>query len=221
MTGGAPVEIALEDDPTPLVRILGATLRRSARNPGLESKLRGMHGVVALKSSVDPQAVTMRFDKGTVTIEHGVAADSGVVIEADLTKMNEPNAPKPKVSGAATHLKLALAVSKVLDPPAGPWQEEARAFWDFARDHPRMPATLLVVCTDDGSRLTLGDSEGDGERNGTSEYELHGSARNLTSVFTGGSVLGEDMLNGKLCGVGSLQHLAELTGRSIAWMFGG
>jgi hypothetical protein len=40
-------------------------------------------------------------------------------------------------------------------------------------------------------------------------------------VFTGGSVLGEDVLNGKLQGVGSLQHLAELTGRSISWMFGG
>ena len=213
MVGGSPVQIALEDDPTPLVRIIGATLRRSARNPALEAKLRSMQGVVALKSSVDPQAVTIRFARGTVTLEHGVAADTGVVIEADLTKMNEPNAEKPKVRGAARHLKLALAVGKVLEPPAGTWQDEARAFWEFARSHPRMPGVLLVVCTDDGSRLTLGE--------GPPEYELHGSARALTSVFTGGSVLGEDMLNGKLCGVGSLQHLAELTGRSIAWMFGG
>ena len=213
MAGGAPVQIALEDDPTPLVRIIGATLQRAARNPALEAKLRGMEGIVALKSSVDPQAVTMRFHHGTVTLEHGVAADSGVVIEADLTKMNEPDAPKPKVKGAARHLKLALAVGKVLDPPAGPWQDEARRFWEFARDHPRMPGTLIVVCTDDDARLTLGD--------GPTEYELHGSARALVTVFTGGSVLGEDLLTGKLYGVGSLQHLAELTGRSIAWMFGG
>jgi hypothetical protein len=213
MAGAQPVRIALEDDPTPLVRILGATLRRSARNPALEAKLRGMQGVVALKSSTDPQAVTIRFDKGNLSLERGVAKDSGVVIEADLTTMNEPDAAKPKVTGAARHLKLALAVSKVLEPPAGPWQDEARAFWDFAHAHPRMPGSLLIVCTDDGARLTLGD--------GPSVYELHGSARALTSVFTGGSVLGEDMLNGKLCGVGSLQHLAELTGRSIAWMFGG
>jgi hypothetical protein len=213
MGGGDPVQIALEDDPTPLVRILGATLRRSARNPALESKLRSMHGVVALKSSVDPQAATIRFDKGRVSLEHGVAADSGVVIEADLTKMSEPDAPKPKVKGAAKHLKLALDAGKVLDPPAGAWQDEARMFWGFAHNHPRMPAALLVVCTDDGARLVLG--------NGEPEYELHGSARALNSVFTGSSVLGEDLLNGKLCAVGSLQHLAELTGRSIAWMFGG
>jgi hypothetical protein len=213
MVGGEPVQIALEDDPTPLVRILGATLRRSARNPALAARLRGMHGVVALRSSVDPQAVTMRFDKGRVALERGVAADSGVVIEADLTKMNEPDAAKPKVRGAAKHLKLALAASKVLEPPAGPWRDEARAFWEFARDHPRMPAVLLVVCTDDGARLVLGDGE--------PQYELHGSARALNSVFTGGSVLGEDLLNGKLDAVGSLQHLAELTGRSIAWMLGG
>ena len=213
MAGGAPVQIMLEDDPTPLVRILGATLARSARNPALESKLRGMKGVVTLKSSVDPQAVTIRFDSGNVSLEHGVAADSGVVIEADLTKMNEPNAPKPKVTGAARHLSLALAVSKVLEPPPGSWQDEARAFWAFAHDHPRMPRALLVVCTDVPARLVLGDGE--------PEYELHGTEHALLSVFTGGSVLGEDMLNGKLYGVGSLQHLAELTGRSIAWMFGG
>src|SRR5205823_3523457 len=81
---GSPVDIALEDDPTPLVRILGATLRRAARRPELESRLAKMRGVVALKSSVDPQAVTMRFANGSVLVEHGVAVDSGVVIETDL-----------------------------------------------------------------------------------------------------------------------------------------
>ena len=213
MAGDEAVQIRLEEDPTPLVRILGATLRRSLRDPALESKMKGMRGVVALKSSVDPQAATIRFDKGKVALERGVAADTGVVIEADLTKMNEPNAPKPKVKGAAKHLKFALAVSKVIDPKPGEWQDEAHMFWGFAHAHPRMPATLLVVCTDDGSRLVLG--------NGEPEYELHGSARALNSVFTGSSVLGEDLLDGKLCAVGSLQHLAELTGRSIAWMLGG
>jgi hypothetical protein len=172
-----------------------------------------MKGVVALKSSVDPQAVTIRFASGKILVEHGVAADTGVVIEADLLRMSEPDAEKPKVTGAARHPMLAFAASKILDPPAGPWQEEARAFWEFARNHPRMPASMLVVCTDDGSRLTLGDT--------TPEYELYGSAHTLTTVFSGGSVLGEDMLNGKLQGVGSLQHFAELTGRSIAWMLGG
>jgi hypothetical protein len=213
MAGSEPVEIALEDDPTPIVRILGATLRRSARNPALESKLRSMKGVVALKSSVDPQAVTMRFDKGKIHLERGVAADTGVLIEVDINKMNEPDAPKPKVKGAGKHLMLALAAGKVLDPPPGPWQDEARAFWDFVHAYPRTPAAMLVVCTDDGAQLLLGESP--------PEYELHGSARALNSVFTGNSVLGDDLLNGKLEAVGSLQHLAELTGRSIAWMFGG
>jgi hypothetical protein len=210
---GPPVEIALEDDPTPLVRILGATLRRSARRPDLEARLRKMRGVVALKSSVDPQACTIRFANGKVLVEHGVAADTGVVIEADLNRMSDADAPKPKVTGAARHPLLALGAAKVLDPPADSWQDEARAFWEFARNHPRMPKSMLVVCTDDNSRLTLGDT--------APEYELYGTAHALTSVFTGGSVLGQDMLDGKLSGVGSLQHLAELTGRSIAWMLGG
>ena len=141
MAGDEAVQITLEDDATPLVRILGATLRRSARNPALESKLKGMRGVVALKSSVDPQAVTIRFDKGRVALERGVAADSGVVIEADLTKMNDPGAEKPKLKGVARHPKLALAANKVLDPKPGPWQDEARLFWAFAHNHPRMPSS--------------------------------------------------------------------------------
>ena len=208
-----PVEIALEDDPTPLVRIMGAMLARSAANADLAGRMRSMSGVVALKSSVDPQAVTIRFAAGRVRVERGVASDSGMVIEADLNRMNEPGAPKPKVSGAARHPKFALAVSKVLEPPAGTWQEEARRFWEFARGHPGMPAAMLVVCTDDGARLVLGETE--------PQYELHGSAFALGSVFTGGSVLGQDLLDGKLCAVGSLQHTAELTGRSLAFMMGG
>jgi hypothetical protein len=213
VAGAGPITIVLEDDPTPLVRILGATMARAARNPQLEARMRTMDGVVALKSSVDPQAVTLRFADGKVAIERGVASDAGVVIEADLNNMSDPNAPKPKVSGAARHPKFALAVSKVLDPPPGSWQEEAAAFWEFAHAHPGMPATMVVVCTDDNARLVLGG--------GKPVYELHGPAHALLSVFTGGSVLGQDLLDGKLCAVGSLQHTAELTGRSIAWMMGG
>jgi hypothetical protein len=34
-------------------------------------------------------------------------------------------------------------------------------------------------------------------------------------------VLGQDLLDGKIFAVGKLAHLAELTGRSLAWMLGG
>ena len=204
--------IEVEDDPTPIVLILAATLRRAARHPKLANAMAKAKGNVAMKSSVDPQAATMRFRDGTVRVVRGVAPDAGVTIEADVNKMSDEHPPKPKVNGAARHLKLALLASKVLEPPHGTWQEEAANFWEFSSHHPGCPTGLRVVCTDDRSEVTFG---------GVVEYELHGSQHALLNTFCGNTVLGQDVLDGKLCAVGALRHTAELTGRSIAWMLGG
>ena len=208
-----PVPITVEDDPVPIVLILAATMRRAARDPKLASQMRSTNGTVALRSTVDPQAASIRFHDGRVHVERGVAADAGVVISADVNALAEPNPPKPKVQGIARHPKLALLASKVLEPPHGTWNEEAAQFWAFASGFPGMPSAMRVVCTDDGSEITLGS--------GTAEYELHGSAHALLNIFCGNTVLGQDVLDGKLHAVGALGHTAVLTGRSIAWMLGG
>jgi hypothetical protein len=119
---------------------------------------------------------------------------------------------KPKVSGAARHPMLALGASKVLEPPPGTWQEEARSFWGFAGDAPRMPRAISVRCTDEGTALVLGE--------GAPEYEIEGTAAALVSMFSGASVFGDDLLNGKVFAIGSLEHASVLTGRSIAWALG-
>jgi hypothetical protein len=69
------------------------------------------------------------------------------------------------------------------------------------------------VCIDDGAELILG--------HGPVEYELHGSQHALLNAFCGNTVLGQDVFEGRLYGVGKLAHLAELTGRSLAWVLGG
>ncbi len=207
------MQIRTEADPPPIVRIMATTLRRSARDSKLAATLQKMRGVAALKSATDPQAATMRFGRGIVTIERGVAADVDVVVEADLATMNDPNPPKPKVSGAARHPQFALALGKVLEPPKESWSDAARGYWEFAQGHPGMPTALEVVDTDSGERLVLGGGE--------PRVELHGSAHWLTVVLGGNSVLGEDILAGKVQFVGALQHLAVMTGRSIAWTLDG
>jgi hypothetical protein len=209
----SPARIDVEPDPVPIVLVLAATLRRAARTPRLAESIGSTTGNVALRSTVDPQAATMRFGDGGVTIVRGVSDDVDVVISADLDRMADEKPPKPKVSGAARHPKLALNVSKLLEPPHGTWQEEARRFFAFATAHPGIPKSMRVVCTDDNSELTLGD--------GPAEYELHGSEHALLNVFCGNTVLGQDLLDGKIFAVGKLAHLAELTGRSLAWMLGG
>lgn len=204
--------VTVEADASPLALILGATLRRAARDPKLLATLRSNQGAVALKSTADPQAATIRLRDGRAHVTTGVAPDADVVIAVDINRMSDPDAPKPKVTGAARHPKLALAVGKLLEPPHGTWQDEARAFWEFVAPHPRAPRGLRVVNTDTGADVSFGAQP--------AEYELHGSEHALITLFTGGSVLGEDLLNGKLSAVGTLRHTAELTGRSIAWMMG-
>ena len=155
MTQSARIEV--EPDPVPIVLILAATLRRAARTPKLASAIGKVKGNVALKSTTDPQAATMRFGNGGVTVVRGVSDDTDVLIAADLNTMADENAPTPKVVGAARHPKLALTVGKLLEPPHGTWQEEAERFFDFAIERPGVPRSMRVVCTDDGSELVLGD----------------------------------------------------------------
>ena len=154
----------------------------------------------------------MRFGAGRVRVERGVAPDTDVTISTDVNRMADENALKPKVSGAATHARLALMVSKVLEPPTGPWRDEARRFWSRIEDHPRTPRGIHVGCTDENSQITLGSEP--------VEFEIHGTAHRLTALFTGGTVFGQEVLEGHLYAVGSLEHLAELTGRSIDVMMG-
>jgi hypothetical protein len=208
------VRIDTEADPVPIVLILAATLRRAARTPRLAAAIGTTKGNVALRSTVDPQAATMRFGNGGVTVVRGVTADADVVIAADVNKLADEKPPKPRVSGAARHLKLALTVGKLLEPPHGTWEEEAKRFFEFARQRPRAPRSMRVVCTDDGgSELALGEPP--------AEFELHGSEHALINVFCGNTVLGQDLLDGRLFAVGKLAHIAELTGASLSWMLGG
>ena len=211
----APV-IVVDDEAPPVVRGVGTTLKRAAAHPGLARRLARMKGVLALRSSVDPQQVTVRFRRGLIDLAPGVARDADVVITVDFNNLTGPDAAKPKVEGALRHPMFALGVAKVLEPPSAPWPDEAAAFWDFAKDFPRVPRSLRVVCTDDGTESWYGEPPAGGR----AEYEIHGTAAALVSVFSGTTILGEDYLNGRICAVGSFEHGSVLTGRSIAWALG-
>ncbi|HTL86850.1 MAG TPA: hypothetical protein VL856_16825 [Acidimicrobiia bacterium] len=209
------MQVGLEDDPTPLVRIIATTLSQSIANPDLARKAANLNGVFALRSAKDPQAVTMRFSSGRVDVARGVADDAQVVATVDLDNMSGPDAAKPKVTGALRHPKFALGVSKLLDGDKQPWTAHADAFFAFAAAEPGMPAHTRVVCLDGGETRDFGDATA------PVEYEIHGSADALTAVFSGGAVFGQDLLDGKVFASGTLQHASIITGQSIAWMMRG
>ena len=89
------MDVVLEPDATPLVRIIATTLRDSAADPDVARKAKRLRGVFVLRSEKDPQAVTMRFDRGRVALSRGVAPDAQVVVTVDLDNMSGPDAPKP------------------------------------------------------------------------------------------------------------------------------
>jgi hypothetical protein len=211
------MDVVLEPDATPLVRIIATTLRDSASDADVARKAERLRGVFALRSEKDPQAVTMRFDRGRVALTHGVAPDAQVVVTVDLDNMSGPDAPKPKARGAFRHLRFALGVSKLLEPKARPWPEHVHAFWAFAGDRRGMPERLRVVCLDDGAAVDVGT----GTEEPASCYEIHGSALALVSIFSGNSVFGQDLLEGKVYAIGSLQHASVLTGSFLEWMMRG
>ena len=206
--------ISIEDDAPPIVRIMRRAMQQAADQPDLAKRMDSMRGRVALRSTTDPQAATIHFDRGTVRITHGVDDNADVVISTDLNTLGQPGAPKPKVKGALRNLRLALGVAKVLDAPVpGGWQGAAERFWTWAEGRPGRPERLLVVCTDDSAMLELGDHVAD-----RSTLELHGPAWALAALFTGGDHLGAALIEGRVQVVGTFPTLSELIGLLATFM---
>jgi hypothetical protein len=206
--------IELEADAPPIVRILGVTLRRAAAQAPLAARMDRLHGRVALRSTVDPQAATIHFDRGRITVSHGVDPQADVVISADLNTLGRPGAPKPRVQGALRHLRLALNVGKVLDPPVERgWAGAADEFWAWAQGRRGCPEAIKIVCTDDGTERSYGPPR-------SPDFEVQGPGWALTAMFTGGDHLGAAIVEGRLQGVGELPVVSEFVGLVTARMLG-
>lgn len=203
------VEVQVEDDAVPIVRIIAAMARRSLRQPAVAKHVARLNGVVAVRSATDPQSVSVRFQGGTIHVERGIAVDTDMTVTADLA---DPEA-KPKLKGAARHPALTMAIAKLLEPPVDDWRVEAERFCTAALASPACPRPIRAVCTDDGSSRQWG---GDGD----ATIEIHGPGPQLASAMAGSSVLAEDVLEGRLRIVGDLKALSVLTRFTVDNLFG-
>ncbi|MCP3937096.1 MAG: hypothetical protein GY708_17205 [Actinomycetia bacterium] len=203
------MNVELEPDAVPMVRVVGAMARRTLERWSGGGPIGRASGVVVLRSMNDPQAVTMRIGDGVLRIERGVAGDAEVIIDADLGD----SSAKPRVEGAARHPVLALAASKLLDPPVAYWCDEADSFMRKALAHRDCPRPISIVCTDEGRSARWG---GDGEP----AIEIHGTAELLAAAMSGSSNVAEEVLAGRLYVVGGLRDLSMLTRLTIDHMFG-
>ena len=76
-----------------------------------------------------------------------------------------------------------------------------------------MPRAIKFISTDEGRDLTVGPGE--------PEFEISGTASNLSSLLSGSSVLVGDLLGGKLRIKGSLEHMTILSEVTLNLMLGG
>jgi hypothetical protein len=213
MHSDAP-QVTWEHDGPPIVRMLGASLRRTMADPRVAGRMGRLRGRVALRSTVGPQAATIEVERGSIHVTGGVAAGAGVVVAADLDTMGRPGAAKPEVRGALRHPRLALGMSRALaGPRPGEWPAAVDALWDWSRLDAARPQGLRVVCTDDGREHVVGPP-------GAPQLEVHGPAWALLAVFTGADHLGAALIEGRVQAVGDLPALSRFVGVATRFMLG-
>lgn len=205
-------EFKLEDDPVPIVLIFHTMLARALSDPGHARIATSIKGSFSLASTMDPQAITIGIDGGTISLKHGISGDAKIIIRLDFNKMSDPDY-KPKVEGFRKHPFFAYKVGRLLTFPTSNWSDDAKIFWDITHSISRMPRAIKFISTDESRDLTLGHGE--------PEVEISGTASNLSNLLSGSSVLVSDLLGGKLRIKGSLEHMTILSEVTLNLMLGG
>jgi hypothetical protein len=198
---GTDDPVTLEDDATPLVRLVGRALRASVSDGHVPDAFDLLSGTVAVRSHDTPQTATIRFDRGTAAVSSGVLVQPDATLVVDL---HARFAPTEEPSGAAA---LASAALTVLQPPLPPWREAAAQFWETARVVTGIPDVLVVEAhgPDGPQHGRFGE--------GTTTYGIAGPADLLAGVFSGA----DDFLVALAAGLqvrGTLSQLSVMTAAS-------
>ncbi|GAB2738771.1 hypothetical protein GCM10027174_10110 [Salinifilum aidingensis] len=198
----AEPEVRIEDDASPIVRLIGRTLRDSARAGHARGFLRSASGTAAVCSHDTPQAATISFG------ERGIDVSSGVFVEPDATltvDLNARFAPAGELTGDAD---FARGVLHALTPPLPDWREAAQRFWDASRTLPGMPDVLIAVAEgpEGVEQVVLGD--------GTTQYLIAGDPDALAGIFSGTDDLIAVLSSGALGIQGTVSQLSVMVGAS-------
>ncbi|WP_253859251.1 hypothetical protein [Prauserella alba] len=202
LAGVAEVDIRIEDDASPIVRLIGRTLRDSARIGHTPETLQRSAGTVAIRSHDTPQAATIAFGP------NGVDVSGGVVPEPDTTVTVDLNARFTPAADPTGDPDLARDVLQALTPPLPNWREAAQRFWDTARSLPGMPDVLIAVTEgpDGLEQAVIGA--------GSTQYLIAGDRDTLAGVFSGADDLLAVLFSGVLGIQGTLSQLSVMTGAS-------
>ncbi|UGT55214.1 hypothetical protein [Nocardia asteroides] len=195
------VDIRIEDDASPIVRLIGRTVADSLR---ADSSLlpAGLSGAIVIRSHDTPQAATITLADGAIAVSGGVLVEPDLDITVDL---NQFFAPVGEPVGSAEFLGVATAL---LSPPLPDWQSAAVSFWDKARSVPGIPDMLVAVVEgpDGVEQVVAGEGE--------THYVIAGPPDLLAAVFTGAVDLLAALSTGLVGVRGTLSQLSVLVGAS-------
>ncbi|WP_408895833.1 hypothetical protein ACJ5H2_13035 [Nocardioides sp. R1-1] len=196
----ATTRVGVEEDGTPLVRLVGRTLRDATTAAGPDP-LAGLSGRVGIRSHDTPQAVTVALGAGLVEVTSGILAEPDASVVVDL---HARFAPTQEPVGDA---ELAAALLDALRLPLPAWREAAAHFWSVTRAVPGIPDVLVVEAfgPDGPEHGRFGE--------GTTTYGIAGPADLLAGVFCGA----DDLLASLAAGVqvrGTLAQLSVMTAAS-------
>ncbi|MGS2809227.1 MULTISPECIES: hypothetical protein [Nocardia] len=198
------VDIRIEDDASPIARLIGRTIADSVREGRPNSVVAAVEGRVAIYSHDTPQSATVSISDGVVTVS------SGVFTEPDLTLTVDLNARLARVGepvGAGDDA-LAVAVLALLSPPLPDWQIAAQSFWAKARSIPGIPDVLVAIA--DGPDGLAEHVVGEGE----TQYVIAGPPDLLAGIFSGADDLVAALSTGLVGVRGTLSQLSVLVGAS-------
>ena len=198
----AASRVAVEDDASPLARLIERTLRdaAAAADDG-RLPVAGLLGAVAVRSHDTPQAATVTL------ADEMVEVTSGVFVETDATVVVDLNARFAVTEEPTGDAELAAALLRALRLPMAPWRDAAARFWAVTRAIPGIPDVLVVeaIGPDGSEHGRFGE--------GTTTYGIAGPADLLAGVFSGA----DDFLVSLAAGVqvrGTLSQLSVMTAAS-------
>ncbi|WP_336792033.1 hypothetical protein [Gordonia malaquae] len=192
--------VVIDDDATPIVRLIGRTLRDADRLGHAPDVLGRAAGTVAVRSHNTPQAATVAFADGAVTVTGGVFAPTDATVVVDLDN-------RLARKGSDGDPELADAMLRALQVPLPEWREAAARFWGITRGIHGIPDVLLAVATGPDGREEARFGSG------PSAYRIVGTPDALAGVFTGTDFLFTALERG-LRVQGSMAQLSTMTAAS-------
>ncbi|MEN0138042.1 MAG: hypothetical protein AAGC80_23020 [Rhodococcus sp. (in: high G+C Gram-positive bacteria)] len=197
------VDIRIEDDASPIVRLIGRTIADSVRANGADSVV-AADGIVAVRSHDTPQAATISMSNGVVAVSSGVFTEPDLTLTVDLNARLAPVGEPVGVGDA----DLAATALTLLSPPLPDWQVAAETFWAAARSVPGIPDVLVAIA--DGPDGLAQQVVGEGE----THYVIAGPPELLAGIFSGADDLIAALSTGLVGVRGTLSQLSVLVAAS-------